>query len=122
MDIVYIRDLEVETIIGVYAWERRVRQRLRLNLELAADARTAAARDELGGTVDYAAVAARILAFAGETQFQLVETMAERLAELLIAEFGVEWLRLDIAKAGAVREARAVGVVIERRRADYARP
>lgn len=120
MDIVYIRDLEVETVIGVYAWEQRVRQRLQLNLELGADAKAAAARDEIAATVDYAAVARRILEFARSGKFQLVETLAERLAELLIREFKVDWLKLDIAKPGAVREAGAVGVVVERHRSDYA--
>lgn len=119
VDRVYIRDLELECVIGVHAWERKLRQRLRLNLELAADARQAAARDDLAATLDYAAIALRLRAFARTTEFQLVETLAERLAQFLITEFPVQWLRLDIAKRGAVREAAAVGVVIERQRADY---
>ena len=114
MDIVYIRELRAATVIGVYDWERSVRQILVLDLELAADNRRAAASDEIGDALDYAALSARLLAYIEESEFQLIETLAEQVASLVMAEFGVPWLRLRLAKPGAVPQARDVGVLIER--------
>ncbi len=114
MDIIYLRDLRIETIIGVFAWERRVRQTVSLDLEMACDIRRAAASDDLEHTLDYKAVAKRLIAYVGASQFQLVETLAERVAALVRDEFGVPWVRLRVNKTGAVRGARDVGVVIER--------
>lgn len=114
MDIVYIRELRAATVIGVYDWERSVRQILVLDLELAADNRRAAASDEIGDALDYAALSARVLAYIEESEFQLIETLAEQVAALVMAEFGVPWLRLRLAKPGAVAQARDVGVLIER--------
>lgn len=114
MDIVYIRELRAATVIGVYDWERSVRQILVLDLELAADNRRAAASDEIGDALDYAALSARVLAYIEESEFQLIETLAEQVASLVMAEFGVPWLRLRLAKPGAVAQARDVGVLIER--------
>nr|WP_239032124.1 dihydroneopterin aldolase [Modicisalibacter sp. MOD 31.J] len=109
-----IEGLTVETVIGAYAWERTIRQTLELDLELATDIRPAAAGDELDRTLDYAAISERILAFAAASDFALVETFAERLATLLREEFAIAWLRLTVRKPGAVAQARAVGVSIER--------
>ncbi|MEQ4537433.1 MAG: dihydroneopterin aldolase [Billgrantia sp.] len=114
MDCVLIESLELETVIGVYDWERTIRQRLVLDLELATDIRPAAADDDLTKTLDYAAISQRIQHFADEHDFALVETFAERLAELLMTEFSVPWLRLTLRKPGAVPAAAAVGVRIER--------
>jgi dihydroneopterin aldolase len=114
MDIVYIRELRAATVIGVYDWERSVRQILVLDLELAADNRRAAASDEIGDALDYAALSARVLAYIEASEFQLIETLAEQVASLIMAEFGVPWLRLRLAKPGAVAQARDVGVIIER--------
>jgi dihydroneopterin aldolase len=114
MDIVYIRDLRIETVIGIYEWERRVRQAVVLDLEMAADVARAAATDSIADTLDYKAVAKRIIAFVEGGRFQLVETLAERVAEIVIAEFDVPWLRLQVNKQGALRGARDVGVIIER--------
>ena len=114
MDIVYIRELRAATVIGVYHWERSVRQIVVLDLELAADNRRAAASDEIGDALDYAALSARLLAYIEESEFQLIETLAEQVASLVMAEFGVPWLRLRLAKPGAVPQARDVGVLIER--------
>jgi dihydroneopterin aldolase len=114
MDIVYIRALRAATVIGVYDWERTVRQTVVLDLELAADNRRAAASDRIGDALDYAALSARVLAFIEGSQFQLIETLAERVAAIVIEEFGVPWLRLRLAKPGAVAQATDVGVVIER--------
>lgn len=114
MDIIYIRDLRVETVIGVYAWERRLRQTLIMDLELGTDIRRAGETDDLQYTLDYKAVADRVTAFAATADFQLVETMAERVAALIRQEFDVPWLRLSVNKRGAVRGARDIGIVIER--------
>ncbi|MGY6564248.1 MAG: dihydroneopterin aldolase [Halomonadaceae bacterium] len=114
MDCVLIESLELETVIGVYDWERTIRQRLVLDLELATHIRPAAADDDLTKTLDYAAISQRIQRFADEHDFALVETFAERLAQLLMTEFFVPWLRLTLRKPGAVPAAAAVGVRIER--------
>jgi dihydroneopterin aldolase len=114
VDIVFIRELRAETVIGVYDWERSIRQAVVLDLELAADNRRAAASDKLDDTLDYAALSARLLAFIEGSEFQLIETMAEQVAAIVLQEFGVPWLRLRLAKPGAVARARDVGVLIER--------
>jgi len=114
MDLVLIEALEVDTVIGVYDWERTITQTLRLDLTLGTDIRSAAAGDDINLALDYAAVSERIRAFAGEHAFALVETFAERLAETLRDEFGLSWLRLTVRKPGAVPSAAAVGVSIER--------
>ncbi|MEJ2567165.1 MAG: dihydroneopterin aldolase [Gammaproteobacteria bacterium] len=106
------------TVIGVFDWERRVRQTVILDLDLAADIRRAAASDDLADTLNYKALAKRLIDFVGCGEFQLVETLAERVAELVMEEFAVPWLRLRVNKQGAVRGARDVGVIIERGRRD----
>jgi dihydroneopterin aldolase len=119
MDTVFIRDLRIETVVGIFDWERRVRQTVSLDIEMAADIRRAAASDSIDDALDYKAVAKRLIQFVGESEFQLVETLAERIAELVIGEFDVPWLKLTLNKPGAVRGSRDVGVSIERERADY---
>jgi len=114
MDIVYIRDLRIETIIGIFDWEREVRQAVSLDLEMAADMRRAAATDDIAHALDYKAVAKRLIAFIEDSQFLLVERMAEEIAGLVQREFGVPWLRLRVSKPGALRGARDVGIIIER--------
>ncbi|GHB16884.1 7,8-dihydroneopterin aldolase [Salinicola rhizosphaerae] len=104
----------METVIGVYDWERLVRQRLELDLELETDIRAAAQDDDLRHTLDYAAICERLTRYAEDNAHGLVETFAERVAALLIAEFGIRRLRLGVRKPGAVANARAVGVRIER--------
>lgn len=115
MDRVFIEGLEVDTVIGAYDWEREIRQCLRLDLQMAWDNRPAAVDDDLSKALDYAAVSTRIQAFATQAQFILVETFAERLAQVLMDEFGISWIRLKLTKPGAVPAARGgVGVEIER--------
>ncbi len=118
MDIVYIRELRIETVIGIYEWERRVRQSVVLDLEMASDVARAAATDNIADALNYKAVAKRVIAFVEASQFQLVETLAERVAEIVLNEFEVPWLRLRVNKEGALRGARDVGVVIERGQRD----
>jgi dihydroneopterin aldolase len=114
VDIVYIRDLRIETVIGIYDWEREVCQTVSLDLEMATDIRKAAQSDSIEDTLNYKAVAKRLIQFIGDSQFQLVETMSERCAALVLEEFDVRWLRLRLSKPGAVRGSRDVGIIIER--------
>ncbi len=114
MDTVFIEALEIETTIGIYDWERRIRQRLVFDLEMAFDNRVPASTDVVADTLDYKAVSKRLREFVASTDFGLVETLAERCAEIVQREFNVRWVRLKLSKPGAVRGARAVGVIIER--------
>ncbi len=114
MDIIFINELRIDTVIGIYDWERRITQTISFDLELAADNRRAARSDDIVDTVNYKAVAKRVQAFVAGSQFQLVETLAERVAELIMTEFSIPWLRLKAHKPGALRGARDVGVLIER--------
>ncbi len=114
MDIVYIRDLKIDTVIGVNDWEREVHQTVSLDLEMATDIRAAAESDDIADTIDYKAVAKRIIDFVEGAEFQLVESMAENVSDIVREEFGVTWLRLRVSKPGAVTGAADVGVVIER--------
>ena len=118
MDILYISQLRVETVIGVYEWERHIRQVVLLDLEVATDVARAAATDNIADALNYKAVAKRVAAFVEGTRFQLVETLAERVAERVLDEFGVPWVRLRVCKEGALRGVKEVGVLIERGRRD----
>ena len=114
MDIVYISDLRIETVIGIYDWERKIRQIVSIDLEMAADNRKAAATESIDDALNYKAVAKRLIAFVEASEFQLVETLAERIAEIVLTEFDVNWLRLKLGKPGAVTGSKEVGVIIER--------
>ena len=114
MDIVYISDLRIETVIGIYDWERKIRQIVSIDLEMAADNRKAAATESIEDALNYKAVAKRLIRFVEKSEFQLVETLAERIAEIVLDEFDVDWLRLKLGKPGAVTGSREVGVIIER--------
>ncbi|HEY5602350.1 MAG TPA: dihydroneopterin aldolase [Gammaproteobacteria bacterium] len=114
MDIIYLNDLEIETVIGIFAWERRVKQKVRLSLEMAVDIRKAAASDSIDDTLNYKSVAKRLIDFVGNTEFQLVETLAEKVAGIILNEFNIPWVRVRLNKPGAVRYAGDVGVIIER--------
>lgn len=114
MDIVYINDLRIDTVIGIFAWERRIRQTISLDIEMGFDIRKAAASDRIEDTLDYKAVGKRIIAHAAQSEALLVERLAEEIATLVREEFGVQWLRLRLSKPGALRGAKDVGLVIER--------
>jgi len=113
-DIIFLRDLRIDTIIGIYAWERAIKQTVVVDLEMATDIRRAAASDAIDDTLNYKAVAKRVIEFVGNSEFQLVETLSERIADIVLSEFAVPWVRVTLNKQGAVRGARDVGVVIER--------
>ena len=114
MDIIFIRELRVDTVIGIYDWERKIKQTVCIDLEMGTDIRPAAATDDIGQTLNYKAVAKRLIRFVEDSEFLLVETLAERIADIVRDEFDVPWLRLTLSKPGAVRGSRAVGVTIER--------
>jgi dihydroneopterin aldolase len=114
MDIIFIRELAVETVIGVFDWEREIKQRVYFDIDLAVDCAHAARSDAVADTLDYKAVSKRVIAFVEGSRFQLVETLAERVAGMLLEEFQVPWVRLTVNKRGALRGAIDVGVVIER--------
>ena len=120
MDKIFLSSLSVECIVGIWEWERRVKQTVIIDIEMAADIRKAAASDRIEDTIDYKKVAKALLAFVGESQFQLVETLTERIAELIVTRFGVSWVKVRLNKQGAIRGARDVGIQIERRAEDYA--
>lgn len=113
-DIIFLRDLRIPTVIGIFDWERAVKQTVVLDLEMASDIRRAAASDHIDDTLNYKAVAKRLIQFVGDSEFQLVETLAERVAGIVLNEFEVPWVRVTLNKQGAVRGARDVGVIIER--------
>ena len=117
-DTIFLRGLAVECIIGFIDWERRVKQTVVIDLELPVDCRHAAVRDEVADTLDYKRVAKRVIAFVETSEFKLVETLAHRLALLVLEEFGMEWIRVAVNKPGAIRGSRDVGVSLERTRAD----
>lgn len=114
MDIVFINDLRVETIVGIFEWERKVRQTVSLDLEMGTDISSAAASDSIHEALDYKAVAKRLIGYIEAQSFQLVETLAARVAELVLREFSVSWLKLTLSKPGALRGSKSVGVIIER--------
>lgn len=115
MDIIFLHGLKIDCVIGVWDWERRIRQPVIIDLDLGFDIRRAAASDAIDDTLNYKAVAKRLQDFVGNSQFQLVETLAEQVAAILLQEFSLEWVRVRINKRGAVSGARDVGVIIERR-------
>lgn len=120
MDIIFLSGLTTECIIGIWDWERRVKQKVVIDLEMGSDIRKAARTDVIEDTLDYKGVAKRLLSFVGESEFQLVETLAERIARVVVTEFDVPWVRVRLNKQGAIRGSRDVGILIERRPEDYA--
>lgn len=117
-DTIFLHDLRVETVVGIWDWERRIRQTVNIDLEMGGDIRRAAASDRIDATLDYKAVAKRVQDFVAESSFQLVETLAQKIAELVLGEFDVPWIRVSVSKPGAIRGARDVGVRICRERAE----
>ena len=115
-DHVFIEGLEIDTLIGIYDWERRIRQTLVFDIEMAFDNRVPAATDDIALTLNYKSVSKRLVEYVSQSSFGLVETLAERCAQIILDEFAVSKVRLKLSKPGAVRGARAVGVMIERTR------
>jgi dihydroneopterin aldolase len=114
MDTIFIRDLTIDTVIGSDDWEREIKQPVVFDLEMACDVARAAASDCVDDSLNYKAVCKRVVAFVEESECQLVETLAERVAALIISEFEVSWLRVKLNRRGAISGAKDVGVIIER--------
>lgn len=114
MDIIYLHALKIDCVLGIWDWERRTTQTVTFDLDMAADVRQAADSDRIEDTVNYKAVAKRLTAFVGASEFQLVETLAEKTAELILSEFPIRWVRVRVNKKGAIRGAADVGVIVER--------
>jgi len=113
-DIIFLRDLRVQTIVGIWDWERKIRQTVSIDLKMAADIRQAASTDNIDDTLNYKLVAKRVQQFVGESEFQLVETLAEKVADVILSEFELPWVEVSVSKPGAIRGARDVGVIIYR--------
>ena len=118
MDKIFIHALKTEAIIGIFDWERQVKQTVIVDIEISSDVRKAALSDSINDTLNYKRVAKRVLAFVEASQFHLVETLAEHIAMLLLEDFGLAWVRISLSKPGAIRSSRDVGVVVERDRND----
>jgi dihydroneopterin aldolase len=117
-DRIFLRGLAIDCTIGFIDWERRVKQRVVIDLEMSLDCRAASRRDDVADTLNYKTVAKRLIAFVEGSSFNLVETLVERIAGLILEEFGVAWVRVTLSKPGAIRGSRDVGVTVERTRAD----
>jgi dihydroneopterin aldolase len=120
VDRIFLEDLRVEAVIGIWEWERRVRQTVSLDVEMATDVRKAAATDRIEQALDYKGIAKQLIATVETSEFQLVETLAETLARIVVTEFGVSWVKLSVSKPGAIEGSKNVGVIIERSTEDYA--
>ncbi len=114
MDIIYLTELEIETIIGIYDWERTTKQTISLDIEMATDIAKAASSDVIEDTLNYKAVAKRLIEYVEATEFQLIETLSEKICDIILNEFSVPWVKLRVSKPGAIRGSRNVGVMIER--------
>ena len=114
MDTIFLTELKVDTIIGIWEWERRIRQTVVIDLEMSADIAKAAATDEVADTLNYKSVAKRVQDFVADSSFQLVETLAEKIAAIIRDEFDVQWVKVRVNKPGAIRGSKDVGVLIER--------
>ena len=121
-DRIFLHGLTTECIIGFIDWERRVKQTVELDIELPVDCERAARSDDVADTLDYKKVAKRVLSFVEASECQLVETLAHRLALVILEEFELPWVRIALNKPGAIRHSRDVGVLIERSRADLESP
>ncbi len=114
MDIIYLHNLRVETVIGVWEWERRIRQTLLIDIDLGVDVSRAGETDDIADTVDYKAVTDRVIDFTAGSDFHLIEALAGKIAAIVLEEFTVKWIRVQINKQGVVRHVRDIGVIIER--------
>ena len=114
MDKIFLSELKIDTVIGIWDWERKIRQTVVIDLEMSADIARAAATDSIEDTLNYKAVAKRVQEFVGESSFQLVETLAEKIAAIVRDEFDVQWVKVRVNKPGAIRGSKDVGILIER--------
>ena len=113
-DIVYIRELEIETIIGIFDWEREVKQIVSLDLDMAHDISKAGQTDDIQYALNYKSISKRLIGFIEKSEFFLIEALAESVINIVMSEFSVPWVKLRISKPGALRGSKDVGVIIER--------
>jgi len=116
MDIVYIRDLRIDAVIGIYEWEQRIRQQISVNIEMGWDNRKAAKSDDIKDTLNYKAAANLVKELVEKSEVQLVEALAENIATLLLKEMNIPWIKVSLGKPMAVTDSQEVGVTIERTR------
>ena len=114
MDIVFLHGLKVETVIGIFEWEREVVQTVIIDLDMGCDVSRAAATDDISEALDYKAVAKRVTQFVAQSRYELVESLTEGIASLICEEFAVPWVRVKLNKRGAISGADDVGIIIER--------
>ena len=114
MDIVYVKDLKIPARIGIYEWEKRIHQQIRVDLEMAWDNRIPAASDTIDDTLNYKTAAKHVVTLVGSQHFDLVERLAETIAQHLMSTFNMPWIRVTVGKPGAVKGSSEVGVQIER--------
>ena len=114
MDTIFLRDLEIDATIGIFEWEKRIKQKVRIDLEMAADITKAAASDSIKDTLDYKTISKHIIQFVEDSRYELIETLIEKVAVILLQDFNIPWVRVTISKPGAVRGSRDVGITIER--------
>jgi len=119
MDTIFLRELEIDAVIGIWEWERRIKQKVSIDLEMATDARSASGADEIQNALNYRDVAKRLIEYVGSSKFELVESLAEAVARIVVVEFRVPWARISVAKPGAIEGSRTVGITIERTPEDY---
>ncbi len=119
MDKIFLRQLDIDTAIGIWEWERRIKQRVSIDQEMATDVRNASVADSVDNTLNYKDVAKRLIDFVGASEFQLIESLADAAAKIVIREFGVSWVKLSVGKPGAIAGSKIVGVTIERTADDY---
>tara|TARA_B100000700_G_C14263601_1_gene498216 strand:- start:6 stop:386 length:381 start_codon:yes stop_codon:yes gene_type:complete len=115
-DAIVLNDLRVKTLVGIWDWERKIRQVVSIDLEMGVDITRASTSDSIEDTLNYKNVAKRVQSFVGESEFRLVETLAERIAELVLSEFQLPWIQVYVKKPGAIRGAENVGIRIRRYR------
>ena len=114
MDRIFLSEMKIETTVGIWEWEKRIKQQVIIDIEMSADIKKAAATDQIEDTLNYKAVAKSVRKLVEESSFQLVETMAEKISELVIGEHNVSWVRVKVNKPGAIRGSKGVGIIIER--------
>lgn len=114
MDIIFLGGLEIETVIGIYDWERKIKQKIFLDIEMAFDIKKAAETDDIAYTLDYKTVSDRIVSFVETSEFYLVEKLIEEISKILLTEFPIPWVKIILNKKGAISRARDVGIIIER--------
>jgi dihydroneopterin aldolase len=114
MDIIFLGGLEIETVIGIYDWERQIKQKIILDIEMGFDIKKAAASDDIQYALDYKTVSDRVINFVEHSEYLLVETLIEAVATLLLTEFSIPWVKIILNKKGAITRARDVGIIIER--------